>query len=69
MQTGIARMVPFWSKLSKARQEVLTEFIADCGMIDFLSFARLHAAIVKNNIEHVCSILGREEWVEKYRKG
>jgi hypothetical protein len=72
MATDISRMVPFWQKLSPARQDVLTATAETLGVWQFLAMPTLHAAADRGNIEKVCRILGGivpDNLIEQYRRG
>lgn len=72
METDISKMVPFWKKLSPARQHVLNAAANSLGVWRFLGMPTLHAAADRGNIEIVCKILAgivSDELIEQYRKG
>ena len=72
MALDLSKMVPFWNKLSPARQIVLTETAERVGVWRFLGMPTMLAAADRGNIETVCRELTgfvSDELVEQYRKG
>lgn len=72
MALDLSKMVPFWQKLSPARQSVLTAAAESVGVWRFLGMPTMLAAADRGNIETVCRELTgfvSDELVDQYRKG
>ena len=72
MGLDLSQMVPFWHKLTSARQVVLTVAAESLGVWKFLGMPALHAAADRGNVERVCRILDgivSPELIEQYREG
>lgn len=79
-KTTLSKIVPFWQKLSPARQEVFLNMAYNLGIPRFLNFRRMLTAAAAGNIESVCQEMKDSKWykqvgrradclIEKYRKG
>lgn len=72
MATDISRMVPFFHKLTEARQQVLTAAADALGTWRFLGMPTMLAAADRGNIETVCRELSGhipDELIDLYRQG
>ena len=79
-RTGLSKMLPFWSKLTKSRQDVLVNMSFNLGMQGLLGFRRMLEAADKGNVAGVCAEMRDSKWarqvgaradelIEQYEKG
>ena len=80
VRSGLAGMLPFWSKLSPARQDVFVNMAFNLGMAGLFGFRRMLEAADRGNIEGVCAEMRDSKWarqvgaradelIDQYRKG
>jgi len=77
---SLSKIIPFWSKLSPARQDVFLNMAYNLGVPRFLNFRRMLTAAEAGNVESVCREMKDSKWykqvgrradylIEKYRRG
>ena len=80
VRSGLAGMLPFWSKLSPARQDVFVNMAFNLGMAGLFGFRRMLEAAGRGNVEGVCAEMRDSKWarqvgaradelIDQYRKG
>jgi lysozyme len=80
VRSGLAGMLPFWSKLSPSRQDVFVNMAFNLGMAGLFGFRRMLEAADRGNVEGVCAEMKNSKWakqvgaradelIEQYRKG
>jgi lysozyme len=67
-RTGLAGMVPFWHKLSPARQDVFINMAFNLGMQGLFGFRRMLEAADKGNVAGVCAEMRDSKWARQVGK-
>lgn len=80
LRHGLSSMIPFWQKLSPARQDVFINMAFNLGIHGLYGFRRMLEAADRGNVEGVCAEMRNSKWarqvgaradelIEQYRQG